>query len=41
MLDNLPLPPVLLAALGDGQIRSDVTQGVRAGRLDTLAIRRR
>ena len=48
MLDNLRihqtfiatlLPPlVLLAALAAGRIRSNVTQGVRAGRMNTLAI---
>jgi hypothetical protein len=48
MLDNfrllpksvaiLLLPPVLLAALAAGPIRSNVTQGVRAGRMNTLAI---
>jgi hypothetical protein len=41
MLDNLPLPPVLLAALAAGRIRSNLTQGVRAGRMNTLAIWRR
>ena len=51
MLDNLPstgsffasllLPLVLLAALAAGRIRSNVTQGVRAGRMNTLAIWRR
>ena len=50
MLDNLLiqtfiaillLPPVLLAALAAGRIRSDVTEGARAGRLDSLAIWRR
>jgi hypothetical protein len=34
----LLLPPVLLAALAAGRIRSNVTQGVRAGRMNTLAI---
>ena len=38
MLDNLPLPLVLLPALAADPIRSDVTQGVRAGRMNTLAI---
>jgi hypothetical protein len=48
MLDNLRhrrkfiaillLPLVLLAALAAGRIRSDTTQGVRAGRMNTLAI---
>jgi hypothetical protein len=49
MLDNsrilpkfiaiLLLPLVLLAALAAGRIRSNVTQGVRAGRMNTpLAI---
>ena len=37
----ITLPPVLLAALAAGRIRSNVTQGVRAGRLNTLAIWRR
>ena len=41
MLDNLPLPLVLLAALAAGQTRSHVTQGVRAGRVNNLAIWRR
>ena len=50
MLDNLRihrnviailLPLVLLAALAAGRIRSNVTQGVRAGRVDILAIWRR
>jgi hypothetical protein len=42
MLDNLCLLPlVLLAALAAGRIRSNVTQGVRAGRVNTLAIWRR
>ena len=51
MLDNLRihqkfiailLPPlVLLAALAAGRIRSNVTQGVRAGRMSTPAISRR
>jgi hypothetical protein len=50
MLDNLLiqtfiaillLPPVLLAALAAGRIRSDVTEGARAGRLDSLALWRR
>ncbi|HEV2929524.1 MAG TPA: hypothetical protein VGW74_12595 [Propionibacteriaceae bacterium] len=51
MLDNsrilpkfiaiLLLPLVLLAALAAGRIRSNVTQGVRAGRMNTLAIWRR
>lgn len=48
MLDNsrilpkfiaiLLLPLVLLPALAAGRIRSNVTQGVRAGRMNTLAI---
>jgi hypothetical protein len=48
MLDNsrilpkfiaiLLLPLVLLAALAAGRIRSNVTQGVQAGRMNTLAI---
>ena len=48
MLDNsrilpkfiaiLVLPLVLLAALAAGRIRSNVTRGVRAGRMNTLAI---
>jgi hypothetical protein len=48
MLDNLRILPkfiailllalVLLAALAVGRIRSNVTQGVRAGRVNTLAI---
>jgi hypothetical protein len=41
MLDNLPLPLALLAALAAGRIRSNVTEGVRAGRVNTLAIWRR
>jgi hypothetical protein len=51
MLDNfrihqklivILLPPlVLLAALAAGRIRSNVTEGVRAGRVDILAIWRR
>jgi len=50
MLDNLLihqtviailLPLVLLAALASGRVRSYVTEGVRAGRVDTLAIWRR
>jgi hypothetical protein len=32
---------VLLAALAAGRIRSNLTQGVRAGRVNTLAIWRR
>jgi hypothetical protein len=36
------LPPlVLLAALAAGWIRSNVTEGVRAGRVNTLALWRR
>jgi hypothetical protein len=36
------LPPlVLLANLADGRIRPHLTEGVRAGRLNTLAIWRR
>jgi hypothetical protein len=48
MLDNsrilpkfiaiLLLPLVLLATLPAGRIRSNLTQGVRAGRMNTLAI---
>jgi hypothetical protein len=48
MLDNLRihqnfiaillLPLVLLAALAAGRIRSNVTEGVRAGRVNTLVI---
>jgi hypothetical protein len=48
MLDNsrilpkfiaiLLLPLVLLATLAAGRIRSNFTQGVRAGRMNTLAI---
>ena len=51
MLDNLRIhrkvhrdPPaalVLLAALAAGRIRSYVTQGARAGRVNTLAMSRR
>jgi hypothetical protein len=51
MLDNLCihrkfiaillLPLVLLAALAAGRIRSNVTEGVRAGRVNTLVIWRR
>jgi hypothetical protein len=41
MFDNLPLPLVLLAALAAGRIRANLTQGVRAGRMNTLAIWRR
>ena len=46
MLDNLrailPPPPVPLPlALAAGRNRSSVTEGVRAGRVDTLAIWRR
>ena len=37
MLDNLPLPLVLLPALAAGRIRSRVTEGVRAGRTHFLA----
>jgi hypothetical protein len=37
----LLLPLVLLAALAAGRIRSNVTQGLRAGRVNTLAIWRR
>jgi hypothetical protein len=37
----LLLPLVLLAALAAGRIRSYVTQGVRPGRMNTLAIWRR
>jgi hypothetical protein len=48
MLDNLRIPQnfvavllpslVLLAALAAGRIRSNVTEGVRAGRVNALAI---
>ena len=48
MLDNSRLPPkfiailllplVLLAALAAGRIRFNLTQGVRAGRMNTLTI---
>jgi hypothetical protein len=38
---SLLLPLVLLAALAAGRIRSYVTQGVRPGRMNTLAIWRR
>jgi hypothetical protein len=50
MLDNSRLPPkfiailpplVLLATLAAGLIRSNLTQGVRAGRMNALAIGRR
>jgi hypothetical protein len=51
MLDNprihqtviaiLLLPLVLVAALAAGRVRSNVTQGARAGRVNTLAIWRR
>jgi hypothetical protein len=51
MLDNLRihpkfiaillLPLVLLAGLAAGRIRSNVTQGMRAGRVNALAIWRR
>jgi hypothetical protein len=37
----LLLPLGLLAALAAGQIRSNATQGVPAGRVNTLAIWRR
>ena len=37
----LQLPLVLLAALAAGRIRSNVTEGVRAGRVNTLVIWRR
>jgi len=37
----LLLPLVLLAALASGRVRSYVTEGVRAARVDTLAIWRR
>jgi hypothetical protein len=37
MLDNLPLPLVLLAAWAAGRIRSRVMEGVRAGRMHLLA----
>jgi hypothetical protein len=38
---NLLPPPVLLPALAAGRVHSNVTQGVRAGRVNTLAIQRR
>jgi hypothetical protein len=51
MLDNLRIhqtfiaillqPPVLLAALAAGRTRSNATEGVRTGRMNTLAIWRR
>ena len=51
MLDNLLihqtfiaillLPLVPLAALAAGRIRSNVTEGARAGRVDSLALWRR
>ena len=51
MLDNLLmhqtfiaillLPPALLAALATGRTRSNVTEGVRAGLVNTLATWRR
>ena len=41
MLGNLPLPLMFLAALAAGRIRSNVTEGVRARRVNTLAIWRR
>jgi hypothetical protein len=41
MLDNLPLPLVLLAALAAGRIRSSATGGVTAGWVNTLVIWRR
>ena len=37
----ITLPPGLLATLAAGRIRSNVTQGVEAGRVNTLAIWRR
>ena len=37
----LPLPLVLLAAVVGGRIRSSVTEGVRAGRVNTPVIWRR
>jgi hypothetical protein len=37
----LLLPLVLLGTLAAGRIRSTVTEGVRAGRVNTLAIWRR
>jgi hypothetical protein len=37
----LQLPLVLLADLAAGRIRSNVTEGVRAGRVNTLVIWRR
>jgi hypothetical protein len=41
MLDNFLLLLVLLAALAAAPIRSNVTKGVGAGRLNALAILRR
>jgi hypothetical protein len=41
MLDNLLLPLVLLAALAASRIRSNLTEGVRAERVNVLAIWRR
>jgi hypothetical protein len=35
---EIPLPLVLLGALAAGRIRSNATEGVRAGHLNTLAI---
>jgi hypothetical protein len=37
-IDILPPPPVLLAALAAGRIRSNATEGVRAGRVNTLVV---
>ena len=41
MPDNLQLPLVQLAALAAVRIRSNVTEGVRAERVNVLAIWRR
>jgi hypothetical protein len=48
MLDNLRIPQKFIATLlqplvllAAGRIRSNVTEGVRAGRVNTLAIWRR
>jgi hypothetical protein len=41
MLDNLQLPLVQLAALAAVRIRSNVTEGVQAGRVNIPAIWRR
>jgi len=42
MFIAIPPPPlVLLVAMAAGRIRTNVTKGVRAGRVDTLASWRR